>query len=452
MSYIGNPIITTDYPVDTFSGNGSTTAFTLSLAPASVNSILVAVSGVIQDPSTYSVSSTTLTFTAAPPSGTGNISVRHLGVAGIPNTPSAASVQYSSLNSSLQGTLVGKNRIINGAMQIDQRNAGSAVTINSTADKYSIDRWYGLGQSTDGVFTLQQNAGSVTPPVGFINYLGATVTTADASIGATQVYRITQAIEGLNCTDLAWGTANAKTVTLSFWVRSSLTGTFGGSIANSGFTRAYPYSYSISSANTWEYKTITVAGDTTGTWLTTNGVGVYVSFAMGMGSTYTGTANAWNAGLYFAPTGNTNIISTNGATFYITGVQLEVGSTATSFDYRPYTTELQLCQRYLPAFNTFGTLQAMFPYGAAYSTTKANTTAQFLVTPRTSPTGLTTTGSFSVSDGVTAIAATAVAFGGSGFNNCFVDITVASGLTQYRSVYLYTTTSNSQILFTGCEL
>jgi hypothetical protein len=288
-----------------------------------------------------------------------------------------------------------KNRIINGAMVIDQRNAGAAVTINSTADTYSIDRWYGLGQPTDGVFTIQRNAGSVTPPAGFINYLGATVTTADASIGATQVYRITQAIEGLNCTDLAWGTANAKTVTLSFWVRSSLTGTFGGSIANSNFSRAYPYSYTISSANTWEYKTVTIAGDTTGTWLTTNGVGIYVSFAMGMGSTYTGTANAWNAGLYFAPTGNTNIIGTNGATFYITGVQLEVGSTATSFDTRSYGTELALCQRYYEkSFNTttvpaenIGAAQGALCTGV-YSTS-ANAmlaTATFAVEKRASPT------------------------------------------------------------------
>jgi len=284
-----------------------------------------------------------------------------------------------------------KNRIINGAMVIDQRNAGAAVTINSTADTYSIDRWYGLGQPTDGVFTIQRNAGSVTPPAGFINYLGATVTTADASIGATQVYRITQAIEGLNCTDLAWGTANAKTVTLSFWVRSSLTGTFGGNIANSGFSRAYPYSYTISSANTWEYKTVTIAGDTTGTWLTTNGVGIQVSFAIGMGSTYTGTANAWNAGLYFAPTGNTNIIGTNGATFYITGVQLEVGSTATSFDYRPYGTELALCQRY---YYRLKATAANYPFGFAqcYSTTSAGALIPYPVTMRTAPSALEQSG------------------------------------------------------------
>jgi hypothetical protein len=236
-----------------------------------------------------------------------------------------------------------KNRIINGGMTIDQRNAGASVTVNSTANTYSVDRFYGVGQSADGVFTLQQDTSA---PVGFINSLKATVTTADASIGATQIYRISQSIEGQNTLDLGFGSANAKTVTVSFWVRSSLTGTFGGHLANSGFTRAYPFTYTISVADTWEYKTVTVAGDTSGTWLTTNGIGITVSFIMGMGSTYTGTANAWNAGLYFAPTGGTNVIGTLNATFYITGVQLEKGSTATPFEFRSIGTELGLCQRY----------------------------------------------------------------------------------------------------------
>jgi hypothetical protein len=347
-----------------------------------------------------------------------------------------------------------KNRIINGNMTIDQRFAGAAVTINSTADTYSIDRWYGLGQPTDGVFTIQRNAGSVTPPAGFINYLGATVTTADASIGATQVYRITQAIEGLNCTDLAWGTANAKTVTLSFWVRSSLTGTFGGSIANSNFSRAYPYSYTISSANTWEYKTVTIAGDTTGTWLTTNGVGIYVSFAMGMGSTYTGTANAWNAGLYFAPTGNTNIIGTNGATFYITGVQLEVGSTATSFDYRPYGTELALCQRYF--YKTIGSdvYSVLTAAGQGVSTTSAVLTVPTKVTMRTAP-ALATTGNLCVTsnglNGVTAVTSIAI------YSRCTAEIpmvsaAVASGLTAGTCYFLHGANDATASLLLSSEL
>ena len=248
-----------------------------------------------------------------------------------------------------------KNRIINGAMQIDQRNAGAAVTINSTGNTYTVDRWAASGQNTDGVYTAQR---STTAPSGFTNSLLATVTTADASIGSTQSYLLTQFIEGLNAADLAWGTASAATVTLSFWVRSSLTGTFGGVIQNSDNSRSYPFTYTISSANTWEQKTVTIAGDTSGTWLTDTGRGITVRFSLGVGSSYKTTAGAWAAGNYFAPTGSFDFISTLSATFYVTGVQLEKGSTATAFDYRPYTTELQLCQRYYTSIK---------PPGATYT-------------------------------------------------------------------------------------
>jgi len=234
-----------------------------------------------------------------------------------------------------------KNRIINGAMVIDQRNAGASTT---PAVTYTLDRWQGVNTQASK-FTVQQNAGSVTPPVGFINYLGVTSSSAYSVLTGDTFYMV-QYVEGLNCSDLAWGTANAKTVTLSFQVYSSLTGTFGGSLANSAGNRAYPFSYTISSANTWTSISVTITGDTTGTWLTTNGIGIQVRFGLGSGSTYTGTAGAWGTANATQPTGSTSVVGTNGATFYITGVQLEVGSTATSFDYRPYGTELALCQRY----------------------------------------------------------------------------------------------------------
>jgi len=236
-----------------------------------------------------------------------------------------------------------KNRIINGAMVIDQRNAGASVTQN-TSIQYSVDRWYCYGAVTSK-FTIQQNAGSVTPPTGFINYLGCTSSSA-YSVGSSDEFNVSQRIEGLNVADLGFGTANASTVTLSFWVRSSLTGTFGGSLYNSGNSRSYPFTYTISSANTWEQKSITVAGDTSGTWLTTNGLGLGVNFSLGAGTTRSGTAGAWASANYASATGATSVVGTNGATFYITGVQLEKGSTATSFDYRPYSAELALCERY----------------------------------------------------------------------------------------------------------
>jgi len=235
-----------------------------------------------------------------------------------------------------------KNRIINGAMVIDQRNAGAS----GTATGYTIDRWgyYGV-QSSKG--TWQQNAGSVTPPTGFTNYLGFTSSSSYTTVSG-DLFELYQSIEGYNIADLDFGKSTAKTVTLSFWVRSSLTGTFGASLTNSGNTRNYPFTYTISSANTWEYKTVTIAGDTTGTWLTTNGVGCVVIFSLGIGSgTYVGTAGAWNGTTSaIIPSGTTSVVGTNGATFYITGVQLEKGSTATSFDYRHFGTELALCQRY----------------------------------------------------------------------------------------------------------
>ena len=245
----------------------------------------------------------------------------------------------------LPNTFGFKNRLINGGMAIDQRNAGASVTItNIAAGTYTLDRWQVYGSVTSK-FSVQQNAGSVTPPAGFTNYLGTT-SLSSYSVGAGEYYYLAQAVEGFNVADFGWGSANAQTVTLSFWVRSSLTGTFSGSVTNSATNRSYPFSYTVSAANTWEQKSVTIPGDTTGTWLTNNGIGAYLFFNLGSGSNVLGTANAWTGSVRVGVTGSQSIIATNGATFYITGVQLEKGSTATSFDYRPYGTELALCQRY----------------------------------------------------------------------------------------------------------
>ena len=236
-----------------------------------------------------------------------------------------------------------KNRIINGAMVIDQRNAGASVS-TAPDNAYTVDRWrYGVSQSSK--FTVQQNAGSVTPPTGFTKYLGITSSSA-YSVTTNDYFRMAQAIEGFNIADLGWGSAGASSITLSFWVRSSLTGTFGGALTNANNNRSYIFTYTISSANTWEQKSVTIAGDTSGTWATDNTVGIQLQFGLGVGTTYSGTAGSWSANLYVSATGAVSVVGTNGATFYITGVQLEKGSTATAFDYRNYTTELQLCQRY----------------------------------------------------------------------------------------------------------
>ena len=236
-----------------------------------------------------------------------------------------------------------KNKIINGSMVIDQRNAGASVTPTSTIT-YTLDRWAAV-ISQASKFTVQQNAASVTPPVGFSNYLGITSSSAYSALTGDYFF-VQQVIEGFNASDLAWGTASAQTVTLSFWVRSSLTGTFSGALRNSAQNRSYPFTYTISAANTWEQKSVTIAGDTSGTWVTNNGAGIYISLNLGAGATFSGTASAWAAGNFTSATGATSVVGTSGATFYITGVQLEKGSTATSFDYLDYGRSLAQCQRY----------------------------------------------------------------------------------------------------------
>jgi hypothetical protein len=248
-------------------------------------------------------------------------------------------------DASLQGAAASpnvlKNRIINGAMTFDQRNAGASVTLTNTG-VYTVDRWQGV-EDTDGGMTAQQDSSA---PAGFVNSLKCTTTTADGSLSATQYAVVLQKIEGTNISDLAWGTANARTVTLSFWVRSSLTGTFGGSLSNSANNRSYPFTYTISVADTWEQKSITIAGDTSGTWLTTTGVGINIHFGLGVGSTYSGTAGAWAGAQFLSATGATSVIGTLNATFYITGVQLEQNTSATPFERRLYGQELANCQRY----------------------------------------------------------------------------------------------------------
>jgi hypothetical protein len=246
-----------------------------------------------------------------------------------------------------------RNRIINGDMRIDQRNAGASVTPTSGA--YTLDRW-AVEMSQASKFTVQQNAGSVTPPAGFSNYLGITSTSA-YTVGASEYFVVGQAIEGFTSADFAWGSANAQTVTLSFWVRSSLTGTFGGTLLSNLATRNYVFSYTINAANTWEYKTIIITGDTSGTWLTNNGAGVFVRFCIGAGASATGAAGSWSGTVNRSVTGQTSIVGTNGATFYITGVQLEVGSIATPFERRPYGLELLLCQRYYYTLSDYITVR-----------------------------------------------------------------------------------------------
>jgi hypothetical protein len=247
-------------------------------------------------------------------------------------------ITVTSINA---GPLAGtRNRIINGAMEIDQRNNGAAV---ANSGSYTVDRWAD-SYIGSGRYTAQR---STVAPTGFTNSLLHTVSTA-VSPAATDVYQILQAIEAVNIADFAWGGSAAKTVTLSFWVRSSVAGSYSLKLSNGPtINRSYVTTYTINAANTWEYKTVTIPGDTSGTWVSDNTAGLFLCFDLGCGSNFnTGSLNTWQAGNFYRAAGTVNLISNNGATFYVTGVQLEVGSQATPFERRNYQQELAMCQRY----------------------------------------------------------------------------------------------------------
>jgi len=535
MSYVGNVPTTAAFPFDQFSGNGSTTAFTLSYAPAGTTSIIVSISGVVQNPNTYSVSGTTLTFTPAPPTGSNNIAVLYLGLPVVATlspgntayfsssvftatagqtvfTPSGtyqtgfinvirngaqlAPADYTATNGTTVtlanactagdivvievynlvsianalpatgGTVTGattfnstvqvnganvsgftgfKNRIINPGMVIDQRNNGASVT--PTDGQYVLDRWQQL-QNPAAKYSVQQNAGSVTPPAGFTNYLGCTSLSAYA-LGTSNYFFIRQKIEGFNVADFGWGTANAATVTLSFWVRSSLTGTFGGSITNSAETRSYPFTYIISAANTWEQKSVTISGDTTGTWLTNNGAGINVGFGIGVASNFSGTAGVWAGSALYSATGATSVVGTNGATFYITGVQLERGSNATSYEFRSYGQELALCQRYyykvFPAATTKPLTQTGWFGSGCIGFNK------FPVNMRTPPTALEQSGTAN-QYAIAYITSIATCNAVPSFSNATVDtavtiLTTATAITNGQGVAGYTDSTNGASAF-----
>jgi len=322
-----------------------------------------------------------------------------------------ATAQLSSLNG---GALSGaRNRIINGDMRIDQRNAGASVTPATGGASYPVDR-FSISVSQNSKCTMQQNAGAVTPPTGFSHYLGFT-SSSSYSITSSDYFGIQHKIEGFNFSDFSFGTASAKQVTLSFWVRSSLTGTFGVNFQNGGQTRSYGATYTINAANTWEQKTITIAGDSSGTWASDNTSGLIMTFGVGIGSTYSIASGSWQTTTSpngFGTTGATSVVGTNGATFYITGVQLEAGSVATPFERRSYGQELALAQRY---YQNNGAILVQSSAGFG-------NTMYLPVIMRATPT---------------------VAGGGAGFT---------SGGTTVSYLYCYQTTAGSQTLTFSAEL
>jgi hypothetical protein len=333
-------------------------------------------------------------------------------------------VQVANLNG---GPLAGtRNRIINGDMRIDARNNGASVT--PTAAGYSVDRWQ-FHSTAASKYSIQRNAGAVTPPNGFINYLGVTSLSA-YSVASGDVFALAQPIEGFNCGDLGWGTAAAQAVTLSFWIRSSLTGTFGGALSNNAQNRSYAFTYAVGAANTWEYKSITIPGETTGTWLTDNGVGISLRFGFGIGSTFSGSAGSWSASNLWSATGATSVVGTNGATFFLTGVQLEPGTVATPFERRSYGQELALCQRYFQSYasNTFR-VDGYFTVGGS----TIGLSSSFSTPMRTAPSqsgGYTT--SLNITNGPF-FSATANGFNATGNTSTGGQTTMILGLTTFSA-------------------
>jgi hypothetical protein len=395
-------------------------------------------------PSTISAGTTGGTAIAFAGDTSGELQLRTNGTTPAVTISTAQNATFAG-SVSARNTFGFENRIINGAMTIDQRNAGASVSAIDGA--FQLDRWKSTsydGTAQTGKFTVQQDAGAVTPPAGFIDYLGVT-SSATTSLGSDAEYTMGQNIEGFNIGDLGWGTANAQTVTLSFWVRSSLTGTFGGSLRNANVTRSYPFSYTISSANTWEQKSITIAGDTTGTWLTNNNIGIRLSFGLGVASAISGTAGAWVGANRPSATGATSVVGTSGATWYVTGVQLEVGSLATSFDFRSIGQELALCQRYYQRYSANASFLYITNWGSGVGATSVRTTISPKVSFRVAPTSLDYA-NIALDDNASAFTATSVTTYGTGsVDTVGIVITVASGLTQFRPYVGTSTTSNGFI-------
>jgi hypothetical protein len=330
-----------------------------------------------------------------------------------------------------------RNRIINGDMRIDQRfNGGNTTTVG-----YTIDRWkYDATQS--GKFTLARNFGTVNYASGGFPYvLGAQCASA-YSVLATDAFQIYQTVEGYNIQDFAWGTANAKTVTLSFWINSSQGGTIGGSIRNGAGNRSYPFLTPSLTAATWTKVSITIPGDTSGTWTTDSSLGLYVTFSLGAGANYSGTANTWAAGNYPSATGAVSVVGTTSATLFVTGVQLEVGSTATAFEQRPYQTELALCQRYYEK----GRVQEYFPAGG---TAYIGTSKPFAVVKRITPT-IATTDASSNANKVTMINnavggnVSNIAFFDNGSDTTMLNLLYTGGVTTYYGM-TYNWTASAEL-------
>jgi hypothetical protein len=392
-----------------------------------------------------SINATTSSGIVATADNTGTLQLQSAGttIANVTSTGLAVTGALTT-NGIVSSPYAMKNRIINGDMQISQRNGTTATTITNGSDFFGPDRWK-YYRDVGGTFTTTQSS---IAPAGFSNSMLTTASTG-ASPSAAQLNFFQQIIEGFNVADLGWGTANAQTVTLSFWVRSSIPGTYSIAISNNALNRAYVATYTISAADTWERETITIPGDTTGTWLNNNGVGIRVYWDLGSGSNYNLTAGTWGGTWGLRTSGSVTWGATTGATFYLTGVQLEQGSTATSYEWLPIGTELALCQRY---FQRLGSA-----VGMASASNFITAAIQFFVPMRTTPT-VSTSNLMTVTD-TNAIDATQSSTGiaivsGNRANNLGMNFTLTnlSGLTVSKLFITVPTAYSDGVVLVSAEL
>lgn len=370
----------------------------------------------------------------------------------VANTISNTAIQTGAIEnySRDQYLSINRNKLINGDMRIDQRYSGANTVIPAYTATYVMDRWFGNAQPDASKFSMQQvnsantsasNYEANSAPSGFANSLKANSTTA-LSVSTGEIYFVAQRIEGFNSYRLGWGAAGAKTVTLSFWVKSSVTGTLGGSIVNSANDYCYPFTYSIVAANTWEQKFVTIIGATAGSWKTDINIGIQINFALAIGSSYTATAGAWTSSAnIFGATGQTNVLATRGNTWYLTGVQFEVGSTATNFEFRHMNTELSMCQRYYWKVSADGSGIAGFGSGQCTGSTNANIIFSYPVTMRTAPT-ITQGGTYTLNFGAGNSAVSSfTAYTSSGYGR--IDCAITGATTGYGAAgWLTNGTSN----------
>ena len=406
MAYIGvKPTIGNFQICDAISVVNGQAAYTMqvgsvNVSPQSANHMIVSLNGVIQKPgSSYTVSGNTITFASNLATGDVIDFIQILGDVldlGVPsdatvttakladNAVTAAKITDSTITAAklasgtVQNQSAFKNLFINGDMSIAQRGT------SFTSDGFTLDRFDFDSTSSDG-FTITQDT-TVPSGQGFAKSLKVDCTTANTSLATNDQIRVLQKVEAQNLQQLAYGTSSAKSLTLSFWVRSNKTGTYGISISqedNSFYT--FIREYTISSADTWEKKTLTFDGDTSGVINNDNGAGLWVQFALGGGSNRQGSAGSWLTSYKLTTSNQVNLADSTSNEWYITGVQLEVGTAASDFEFLPHDVNLQRCQKYYYLHTDSVAINKPIGVGFYYSGSYLGIAVHFPVSMRGTP-------------------------------------------------------------------